>query len=77
LFDLIPEEQLEAEFKNLIKELMLEHLKERRTKLADDILRAEEDGKDGRVLELLKEFDDVLRKMQDIENAGAKEEVRS
>jgi len=77
LFDLIPEDRLEVEFNNLLRELMLEHLKEKRTLLGIRISEAEESDDEDEVLKLLKEFDDLLRKMQDIENADQAEKVRS
>ncbi|OGY61057.1 MAG: DNA primase [Candidatus Colwellbacteria bacterium RIFCSPLOWO2_12_FULL_46_17] len=77
LFDLIPEEKLQIEFNNLLKELMLEQLREKRASIGAEIAVAEDRGDDKKVLVLLREFDDVLRKMQDIENASQKEEVRS
>lgn len=77
LFDLIPEDELEKEFNNLIKELMLERLRERRVLIGVEISRAEEGDDEEKTITLLKEFDDVLRKMQDIENANQKEEAKS
>lgn len=77
LFDLIPEEQLEIEFNNLVRELMLEHLRERRANLAVQISEAEQNEDEEKVFKLLREFDDVLRKMQDIENVTQTQKVRS
>src|SRR3989344_1340669 len=76
LFDLIPEENLEVEFNNLLRELKLEQLKEKRSLLGAQISKAEEDDDEENVLKLLKEFDDVLRKMQDIENAEEVQEAK-
>ena len=55
---------------------MSEHLKERRAYIGAEISVAEEKGDDDKVLELLKEFDDILRKMQDIENVSQKKEAK-
>ena len=76
LFDLIPEEKLEIEFNNLLRELMSEHLKERRAILGAEIHIAEEKGDEEKVLKLLREFDDILRKMQDIENVSQEKEAK-
>lgn len=64
----LEEEKLKEELAKLLKELELEYLKEKRRELSSDILRAEEDDFTQDLLIKLKEFDDVSKKIQYIEN---------
>lgn len=70
LFTVIPEDSLDAEFKNLLKELTIEYLKVERERISAQISAAEKREDDEQASKLLHEFDDVLRKMQDIENVS-------
>ena len=72
LFEVIPENKLETEFSRLAKELALECLREKRAQVGAQISTAEARGDEKRASSLLKEFDGLLRKMQDIENNGDK-----
>jgi len=74
LFGVIAEDHLEAELNSLLKELKLEQLKEERARVGAEISIAESKDDDNKAEGLLKEFDDILRKMQDIENASQKTE---
>lgn len=77
IFSIIPEERLDAEFKNLLKELTIEYLRIERERIGAQISVAEENKDDSKVAKLLREFDDVLRKMQDVEDASQEtEEIR-
>lgn len=70
LFTVISEDRLDAEFKNLLKELTMEYLKVERERIGAQISAAEKREDDEQAAKLLREFDDVLRKMQDIENVS-------
>ena len=72
IFSVIPEEKLDFEFKSLLKELNLEYLRIERERIGAQISVAEENDDDIKVAKLLREFDDVLRKMQDIEDVSQK-----
>ena len=72
LFDNFPDEKLDSEIHNLIRELSLEYLKKKREAISAEIASLEENGDDKALGERLKEFDDILRKMQDIEHASQK-----
>lgn len=74
LFENLTEEKVEAEMRTLLYELTLEYLRKERAEAARRIQLAEEKGDEEALTERLKEFDDILRKMQDVEHA--REEVR-
>ena len=58
----------DQEFKVLLKELQLEYLKNAQDRLRRDILKAETHEEEDVMLQYLKEFDDISKKMQDIRN---------
>ncbi len=70
LFDDFPEEKLDTEMRNLLRELSLEYLKKERVRIGSVVQVAERSGDDDLLALRLKEFDAVLRKMQDIEYAS-------
>ena len=73
LFEVIPEDRLETEFKHLIKELALEYLRAERERVGVEISVAESGDEEKKTIDLLRKFDDILRKMQDIENNADQE----
>jgi len=70
LFDGFSEDKLKEELFGLSKELALEHFRARCRDIGEEISNAERGGDDKVLGEKLKEFDSVLKKMQDIENAA-------
>lgn len=63
------EEQLEVELKNLLRELQYEHLKQLGEEAGRRVLEAEESGDDAKVLEHLKQLDDIIKKLHHLKNA--------
>jgi len=49
---------------------VLEHFRTRRKVVGQEISVAEQGGDEEKLAKMLKEFDDILKKMQDIENAA-------
>jgi len=76
-FGRFDEDTIRQETVELIQELKLEYFKERREAVREKIFRAEQSGDEISLLEGLKEFDDILRKMQDINYAQENKEVGS
>jgi len=69
LDDELEEEKLQEEINKLLKELEFEYIREERKEIGHEILLAEEKGAGEEELILkLKEFDELTRRMQDIEN---------
>ncbi len=66
-------EKVAEEFEQLLRGLELEYLRERQREVARAVTEAEAAGTEGELLEKLKEFDDIARRMQDIQN-GKKDE---
>ena len=64
----LEEEKAKEELNSLLKELELEYWKEKRKGVSREVLRAEEDGSTESLLLKLKEFDDISKKIQYIEN---------
>lgn len=56
--------KLAEEFQDLLKQLKVEHLKDRRQVLMAAIKRAEQDGQGEALMTVLKEFDEVVKEMQ-------------
>lgn len=77
LFEVIPEDMLDVEFRNLIRELTLEYLRVERERIGAQISVAETSGEEAEADKLLREFDDILRKMQDIGNVSEKSQETS
>ena len=61
-----PSEKMGEEFKDLLKQLESEHLKERREILGTTIKNAEEKGDEKAITDALKEFDFISKKLQNI-----------
>lgn len=59
-------QKMEEEFAELLRQLKLEYLKERRAMLYQSIIRAEELHEDEKLVSILKEFDEVSRLMEQI-----------
>ncbi len=74
MFDDFSQEKLEKEMEVLLRELVLEKLKEEREVIKGRISSVEKHGDDEELNKELKAFDDILRKMQDIENAKEKKQ---
>lgn len=62
------EEIVKKELEKLLKELKLEHWKEKRRIISKEILRSEENDFGGDIVMKLKEFDDVSKKIHYIDN---------
>lgn len=60
------EESQNAEFDRLLKELEIEYLKNKKDEVRLRLVQAENSGNDAELAALLKEFDNVSRKIQDI-----------
>lgn len=69
LFGDFTEEKAAVEMRTLLYELTLEHLRKERARAAHEIQLAEAAGDERTLEKYLKEFDSILRKMQDIEHA--------
>ncbi len=62
----LDEEKIDAEFKELLYQLRLEYLKEKRGKLAHLVKDAETNGDEMKIVSALKEFDEVSKLMQGV-----------